>query len=157
MTNHYHLVIETPDAHLSKGMRQLNGVYTQTSNRRHGRTGHLFQGRYKAILIDAESYLLELTRYVSRSQALVWERLPTSSACWLGHIKQSLKVCIPKLQLGNEITHPELTLFRPRRKNSTPPRHPPASTQTKNGLDHVHNQDDKHLKEYLYGLEKPYH
>jgi len=45
-------------------MRQLNGVYTQTSNRRHGRTGHLFQGRYKAILVDSESYLLELTRYV---------------------------------------------------------------------------------------------
>jgi putative transposase len=64
MTNHYHLVIETPDANLSKGMRQLNGVFTQASNRRHGRTGHLFQGRYKAILVDADSYLLELTRYV---------------------------------------------------------------------------------------------
>ena len=44
MTNHYHLVIETPDGNLSKGMRQLNGVYTQASNRRHQRTGHLFQG-----------------------------------------------------------------------------------------------------------------
>ncbi len=64
MTNHYHLVIETPDANLSKGMRQLNGVFTQTSNRRHSRPGHLFQGRYKAILVDADSYLLELTRYV---------------------------------------------------------------------------------------------
>ena len=64
MTNHYHLVIETPDGNLSKGMRQLNGVYTQGSNRRHGRSGHLFQGRYKAILVDEDSYLLELTRYV---------------------------------------------------------------------------------------------
>lgn len=64
MGNHYHLVIETPDKNLSKGMRQLNGVYTQTSNRRHGRVGHLFQGRYKAILVDADSYLRELTRYV---------------------------------------------------------------------------------------------
>ncbi len=45
-------------------MRQLNGIYTQTSNWRHGRTGHLFQGRYRAILVDSESYLLELTRYV---------------------------------------------------------------------------------------------
>jgi hypothetical protein len=45
-------------------MRQLNGVYAQTSNRRHGRVGHLFQGRYKAILVDGDSYLLELTRYV---------------------------------------------------------------------------------------------
>jgi len=64
MTNHYHLVIETPDGNLSKGMRQLNGVYTQGSNRRHGRSGHLFQGRYKAILVDRDAYLLELTRYV---------------------------------------------------------------------------------------------
>jgi hypothetical protein len=64
MTNHYHLLIETPDGNLSKGMRQLNGVYTQASNRRHGRVGHMFQGRYKAILVDSESYLLELARYV---------------------------------------------------------------------------------------------
>ncbi|MDP1696920.1 MAG: transposase [Xanthomonadaceae bacterium] len=64
MGNHYHLVIETPDKNLSKGMRQLNGVYTQMSNRRHGRVGHLFQGRYKAVLVDADSYLRELTRYV---------------------------------------------------------------------------------------------
>lgn len=64
MGNHYHLLIETPDANLSRGMRQLNGVYTQYSNRRHGRVGHLFQGRYKAILVDADSYLLELSRYV---------------------------------------------------------------------------------------------
>ncbi|MBS61740.1 transposase, partial [Salinisphaera sp.] len=47
MTNYYHRVIETPDANLSRGMRQLNGVYTQYSNRRHRRTGHLFQGRFK--------------------------------------------------------------------------------------------------------------
>jgi len=64
MTNHYHLVIETPDGNLSKGMRQLNGVYTQYSNRRHKRVGHLFQGRYKAILVDGDAYLLELSRYV---------------------------------------------------------------------------------------------
>ncbi|BAU48576.1 toxin RelE [Sulfurifustis variabilis] len=64
MTNHYHLVVETPDGNLSKGMRQLNGMYTQASNRRHQRTGHLFQGRFKGILVDKDSYLLELTRYV---------------------------------------------------------------------------------------------
>lgn len=64
MTNHYHLVVETPDGNLSKGMRQLNGVYTQATNRRHKRTGHLFQGRFKGILVDKDSYLLELTRYV---------------------------------------------------------------------------------------------
>ena len=64
MGNHYHLVIETPDGNLSKGMRQLNGVYTQATNRKHHRIGHLFQGRYKAILVDRDAYLLELTRYV---------------------------------------------------------------------------------------------
>ena len=64
MTNHYHFVVETPDANLSKGMRQLNGVYTQASNRRHGLVGHLFQGRFKAILVERDAYLLELARYV---------------------------------------------------------------------------------------------
>ncbi|WP_026596318.1 transposase [Methylohalobius crimeensis] len=64
MTNHYHLVVETVDGHLSKGMRQLNGVYTQRFNRRHGLVGHLFQGRYQAILVQKETYLLELARYV---------------------------------------------------------------------------------------------
>jgi len=64
MSNHYHLLIETPDANLSKGMRQLNGLYTQTYNRTHGRVGHVFQGRYKAILVEKENYLLELSRYI---------------------------------------------------------------------------------------------
>ncbi len=64
MDNHYHLLIETPDANLQVGMRQLNGVYTQQFNRRHARVGHVFQGRYKAILVDKECYLLELCRYV---------------------------------------------------------------------------------------------
>jgi REP-associated tyrosine transposase len=64
MTNHYHFLVETADGNLSKGMRQLNGLYTQSFNRRHGLSGHLYQGRYKAILIQKENYLLELTRYV---------------------------------------------------------------------------------------------
>ena len=64
MGNHYHLLVETPDGNLSKGMRQLNGVYTQRSNRRHRRDGPIFQGRYKAIVVDKDSYLLELCRYV---------------------------------------------------------------------------------------------
>jgi putative transposase len=64
MANHYHLLVETPKANLSLGMRQLNGVYTQSFNRRHNRVGHLFQGRFKAILVEKESYLVELCRYV---------------------------------------------------------------------------------------------
>jgi len=64
MDNHYHLMIETPQANLSRGMRQLNGIYTQRFNRRHGRVGHVFQGRFKSIVVDKDSYLLELSRYV---------------------------------------------------------------------------------------------
>lgn len=64
MDNHYHLLIETRDANLSLGMRQLNGVYTQAFNKRHGREGHLFQGRYKAILIQKDTHLIEVCRYV---------------------------------------------------------------------------------------------
>jgi putative transposase len=64
MSNHYHLVIETRESTLAKGMRQLNGVFTQRSNRRHHRVGHVFQGRYKAILVQKETWLLELARYV---------------------------------------------------------------------------------------------
>ena len=57
MDNHYHLLVETPDGNLSRGMRQLNGVYTQRFNRRHGCVGHVFQGRYKAIIVQKDSYL----------------------------------------------------------------------------------------------------
>lgn len=64
MDNHYHLLVETPDANLSLAIRHLNGVYTQRFNRRHHRWGHLFQGRYHAILVDKDSYLKELCRYV---------------------------------------------------------------------------------------------
>ena len=64
MNNHYHILVETPDGNLCKGMRQLNGVYTQSFNRRHKRVGHIFQGRYKAVLIEKESHLLEVCRYV---------------------------------------------------------------------------------------------
>jgi REP element-mobilizing transposase RayT len=64
MDNHYHLLIETPDGNLSAGMRQLNGVYTQAFNRAHQRDGHLYKGRYKAILVEKEGHLLELSRYV---------------------------------------------------------------------------------------------
>jgi putative transposase len=64
MTNHFHLLLETAQGNLSRGMRHLNGVYSQHVNRRHGLVGHLFQGRYKAILVQRESHLLELARYI---------------------------------------------------------------------------------------------
>ena len=58
MSNHYHLLVETVDGNLSRGMRQLNGHYTQRFNRKHRMAGHLFQGRYKAFLIQKENYLV---------------------------------------------------------------------------------------------------
>jgi hypothetical protein len=64
MSNHYHLVLETAEPNLARALRQLNGVYTQQFNRRHNRVGHVFQGRYKAILVDRDSYYLEVVRYV---------------------------------------------------------------------------------------------
>ena len=67
MGNHYHLVVHTPQANLSRLMRQINGVYTQAFNRRHGLVGHLFQGRFKAIVVDRDAYLMSLCRYVERN------------------------------------------------------------------------------------------
>ena len=64
MSNHYHLLVETPDGNLSKGMRQLNGVYTQKYNRSNRKVGHVFQGRFKGILVDGDAYLMELARYI---------------------------------------------------------------------------------------------
>lgn len=64
MPNHYHLLIETPDANLSLGMRQLNGIYSQRFNKRHSHVGHVFQGRFKGILVEKDSHLLELSRYI---------------------------------------------------------------------------------------------
>lgn len=64
MNNHYHLLIETPRANLSQGMQLLNSILSQRFNRRHVRVGHVLQGRFKAILVEKESYLLELARYI---------------------------------------------------------------------------------------------
>ncbi len=64
MSNHYHLVIETPDSNLSKVMHHINGSYTTYMNIKKNRSGHLFQGRYKAIVVDRDDYLLELSRYI---------------------------------------------------------------------------------------------
>lgn len=80
MGNHYHLVLHTREGNLSRLMRQVNGVYTQFFNRRHALVGHLFQGRFKAILVDREQYLLALCRYVERNP--VAARLVTRPQTW---------------------------------------------------------------------------
>jgi putative transposase len=65
MPNHYHLVVQTPDADLSPGMQHLNGAYAKAFNEQHGLDGHLFQGRFHAALVDSTWHLLELTRYLA--------------------------------------------------------------------------------------------
>jgi len=67
MPNHYHMLVQTPDANISRSMRHLNGVFTQRYNRRHRCDGQLFRGRYKSILIDTDSYLLQAVRYIHRN------------------------------------------------------------------------------------------
>lgn len=69
MPNHYHLLVQTPEANISKVMRRINGIYTQRFNRRHGCDGQLFRSRYKSIVVDADSYLLQLVRYIHRNPA----------------------------------------------------------------------------------------
>jgi len=64
MSNHYHMILETPKGNISKVMHFINGSYTNYINRKRDRSGHLFQGRYKAILVDKDNYLLELSRYI---------------------------------------------------------------------------------------------
>lgn len=84
MDNHYHLLVETREANLAQALRHLNGVYTSAFNRTHRRVGHLFQGRYKAVMVDKESYLAELSRYlhlnpVRTKQPRALARYPWSS------------------------------------------------------------------------------
>jgi hypothetical protein len=64
MTIHSHLLVETAEANLSQIVKQINGAYTQRFNRRHRRVGHLFQGRFKSVVVDKDAYLLEVCRYI---------------------------------------------------------------------------------------------
>jgi len=64
MDNHVHLILETPKGNLLKVMHGLNGGYAGYLNRKYGRVGHLFQGRYKGIIVEKEGYLIPLSRYV---------------------------------------------------------------------------------------------
>ncbi len=85
MPNHYHLLIRTPSGNLSRFMRHLNGVYTQRFNRGHSRDGPLFRGRYKGILVQEDSYLIEVVRYIHNNpiKAKMVDRL--SQFKWSSH------------------------------------------------------------------------
>jgi len=80
MNNHYHLVLETPTPSLARGMRDVNGRYAQWFNWRHRRVGHVFQGRYRSILVDGDAYFQELLRYVALNP--VRARLCRSPSEW---------------------------------------------------------------------------
>lgn len=82
MTNHFHLVLETPEPTLSRGMKWMNGKYAQWFNRRHNRSGHLFQGRFKGFLVEKESYLLALIRYVALNPVRAGMVDRPESYCW---------------------------------------------------------------------------
>ncbi len=91
MSNHYHLLVQTPDANISRSMTHLNGVYTQRFNRMHLCDGQLFRGRYKSIIVDGDSYLLELLRYIHRNplEAEIVEKLNKYN--WSSHMYLSRK------------------------------------------------------------------
>ena len=97
MANHYHLLVETPKANLSIGMRQLNGIYTQSFNRRHRRVGHLFQGRFKAILVEKESCLLELCRYIVLNPVRVKGGAEMGAWKWSSYRATAGLASVPKL------------------------------------------------------------
>lgn len=105
MPNHFHLLLQTPDPNLAEGMRKLNGEYAQRFNRRHGRVGHLFQGRYDSRLVDTDTYFLRSVRYIIRNP--VRARLCSDPAAWrwsshraaLGH------VAIPWLDVSSMLSY----------------------------------------------------
>jgi len=92
MNNHFHLIVKTPLANLQEFMRHFNISYTAYFNKKHGRAGHLYQGRYRSFIIDADSYLLEVSRYVHLNPVHTKERAassPESNALYLKSYKWS--------------------------------------------------------------------
>lgn len=111
MDNHYHLFLETPEPNLVKGMRRLNGVYTQAFNRRHGRVGHVLQGRYKSILVDKDSYFLELTRYVALNPVRAGLVQSPGQWRWSSYLATAGKLACPGWLAADRV----LDLFSPDR------------------------------------------
>jgi putative transposase len=96
MDNHYHFVLHTRQANLSRLMRHVNGVYTQAFNRRHGKVGHLFQGRFKAILVDREAYLLEVCRYVELNPVRAGMVSDPAAWPWSSYLAHVMKAPTPQ-------------------------------------------------------------
>lgn len=103
MGDHYHLMLRTPEADLQRMMRHVNGVYTQYFNRKERTDGALFRGRYKAIIVDAQSYGLTLSRYIHRNpvEAGIVRRL--AGYRWSSYPAYIGKVATPKWLFTDEI------------------------------------------------------
>ncbi|HNS19657.1 MAG TPA: transposase [Sedimentisphaerales bacterium] len=91
MTNHYHLILETPEGNLSRAVQWLNVAYAAYYNRRHQCSGHVFQGRFKSVLVDATAYLEALSRYLHLNPvraglvSCAWDYEWSSCRCFVGH------------------------------------------------------------------------
>ncbi len=85
MSNHYHLLVQTPLGNLSRAMRHIDGIYTQRFNRRHKTVGQLFAGRYQSILVDADTYLLQLVRYIHRNPRRAGTAAKPEQYPWTSH------------------------------------------------------------------------
>ena len=85
LPNHYHLLVNTPDGNISRCMRHINGVYTQRFNRQHKTDGQLFRGRYKAVLVEADSHLLEVLRYIHRNPLRAGLAKKLDEFAWSSH------------------------------------------------------------------------
>jgi REP element-mobilizing transposase RayT len=105
MDNHYHLLLETLQPNLSIGMRQLNGLYTQAFNRRHQRVGHLFQGRYTAILVEKQAHLLELCRYVVLNPLRVKAKPQVENWKWSSYLPTAGLAPVPGFLTVDWILH----------------------------------------------------
>ena len=95
MGNHYHLLVETPAPNLSLGMRHLNGVYTQSFNRCHQLAGHVFQGRYKSILVEKDAHLLELCRHLVLNPVRVGCTDSPEKWCWSSYRATAGEIPVP--------------------------------------------------------------
>ena len=105
MDDHYHLVVEVPEANLSKGMRQLNGVYTQHVNRRHDQEGPIFHGRFKSILLEKKNYLLPVCRHVVTNPCRLEEALNFSSYKWSSYRALAGQVKAPAFLYRDDVQH----------------------------------------------------
>jgi putative transposase len=118
MRNHYHLVVGTPRPNLARGMRQLNGVYVQRFNRRHERGGSLFERRYGAVLIERDSHMLEVFRYVARNP--VRAGLCARPESWAAITRRSAGGCMPGRGVRCRNARPDPVVNTKRRRNAAP-------------------------------------